>query len=130
MSDQRVRVDETLLYAYPDVTVYCGEPAYSSTNPPSLLNPAIVIEVLSETTEEYDRGAKFAHFRHVPTLREYVLVDWRERRVEHYRKIDQSNWHLTTYEGGAREVAFPSLDLSIPLADIFDGIDAVMPRPA
>lgn len=125
-SDQRVRVDDTGLYAYPDLVVFCGRPDYAATNPPTLLNPSVLVEVASEATAAFDRGAKFAHYQRLPSLQEYLLVSWEERRVEHFRRIDARQWHLTITEGEG-EVDFPTLGVTVPLAEIFAGIDDVLP---
>ena len=73
-SDQRVHVPKTGLYAYPDVTVACGERRYDGNEPPSLLNPTLLVEVTSDSTEDYDRGTKFLHYQAIATLEEYVWL--------------------------------------------------------
>src|SRR5215475_2138813 len=73
-SDMRVKVSATGLYTYPDVTVICGEPRFEDNQQDTLLNPTLIVEVLSESTEAYDRGGKFAHYRKLPSLMEYVLI--------------------------------------------------------
>jgi Uma2 family endonuclease len=80
-----VRLDETGLYCYPDLTIVCGEPAFAATRPVSLLSPR-VIEVLSETTEEYDRGARVAHYRHRASVDLILLIDSRRRMVERQQR--------------------------------------------
>src|SRR6266545_784873 len=77
-SDQRVHVPSTRLYTYPDVVVACGERRYDNEEPPSLLTPTVVVEVTSDTTEDYDRGTKFLHYQGIASLREYVVVSHRE----------------------------------------------------
>lgn len=125
-SDLRVRVDETGLYAYPDLVVVCGPHELADTKPRTLLNPKVIVEVLSATTAEYDRGAKFAHYQRRASLEEYVLVGCPERRVEHYRRLPTGQWLLTVVEGDG-VVPFPGLDLEVPLGELYDGLDAVLP---
>src|SRR4029450_608077 len=83
-SDLRVKVSETGLYTYPDVAGACGEPRFEDTHVDTLLDPTVIIEVLSDSTEGYDRGAKFAHYRRLASLREYVLIAQDAMRVERY----------------------------------------------
>lgn len=101
-SDLRVRIDATDLSTYPDVTVICGTLARSDVDPHAATNPVLIVEVLSDTTEAYDRGEKFAHYRRLPSLREYVLVSQREPRLESYRRTTAGQWLLS--EAGAGEV--------------------------
>jgi Uma2 family endonuclease len=122
-SDQRVFVPATGLYAYPDVTVVCGRPEFHAKDDWILLNPVVIFEVLSESTEAFDRGAKFAHYRHLDSLAEYVLVAIGERRVEHYRRVASAQWMLTSHETPDAAVALPALGLDLPLAQIFEKLD-------
>ncbi|MCA9558070.1 MAG: Uma2 family endonuclease, partial [Myxococcales bacterium] len=85
-SDQRVHVAHTGLYTYPDVTVICGQPETHPEDRNTLCNPRVIFEVLSTSTEAYDRGAKFRHYRRSESLAEYVLVSQHERLVEHFRR--------------------------------------------
>src|ERR1700722_5245267 len=100
-SDQRVAVEATALCTYPDVTVVCERPRFDTKDAHTLLNPLVIVEVLSDSTEAYDRGAKFAHYRSVPSLAEYVLVAQSERKVEHYRRLEGGQGRPTAYEGSA-----------------------------
>jgi len=122
-SDQRVRVSATGLYTYPDVTVVCGRPELHAQDPMTILNPLVIFEVLSDSTEAYDRGAKFAHYRHLPSLAEYILVSPTERRVEHYKRLEAGHWLLTECEGPASALALPVLEVEITLAEIFEKLD-------
>ncbi len=121
-ADQRVRVDETGLYAYPDLVVVCGRPEFADTRPRTLLNPLVVIEVLSSSTESLDRGAKFAHFQRRSSLAEYVLVSPAERRVEHYRRLEGDRWELTVVAGDG-VLAFPALGPEVPLDQVYEQAD-------
>lgn len=123
-SDQRVRVSATGNYAYPDVTVVCGAIERHSKDSSTITNPLVIFEVLSEGTEAFDRGAKFADYRSVPSLAEYVLVSTAERRVEHFRRVEVGHWMLTEARGDGR-IQMPALDLALPLADLYDKIDLV-----
>ena len=74
VSDQRVLIGSTGLYTYPDVVAVCGPDQYDARDPNTLVNPSLIVEVLSPTTEAYDRGRKFGHYRNIPSLQEYVLI--------------------------------------------------------
>lgn len=103
-SDARVRVKETKLSTYPDVSVVCDELEVDARDEHGVLNPTLIVEVLSDGTEAYDRGAKAAHYRRIPSLREYVLVSQREPLVEVYRRNERNNWELVV-EARAGETA-------------------------
>ena len=82
-SDMRVRVVKTGLYTYPDLSIVCGTAVFDEGDPDTLLNPQVIIEILSESTEKYDRGAKFENYRSIPTLRDYILVSQDKVLIEH-----------------------------------------------
>ena len=121
-SDQRVHVPATGLFTYPDVTVVCGRPEFHPKGQDTLLNPRVLVEVLSDTTERYDRGAKFAHYRSIPSFVEYVLVAQDELRVEHFRRVETEQWLLTVYRGEGARIALPALGCELPLAELYDGV--------
>jgi Uma2 family endonuclease len=93
-SDMRVNFPQTGLYAYPDIVIVCGEPELLPDGFDNLLNPAVLIEVLSDGTEDYDRGRKFQRYRSIPTFQEYVLIDSQSVAVEVWRKNQQGQWTL------------------------------------
>ena len=101
-SDLRVRVEATDLSTYPDITVVCGALVTSKIDTHAVINPALIAEVLSDSTEGYGRGEKFAHYRRIPSLREYLLVSQRTRRLESLYKNDEGDWVLR--EAGPGEV--------------------------
>lgn len=122
-NDLRVRVDETGLYAYPDVTVVCGRAELAPTNPPTLLNPRVVVEVLSDSTEAHDRGAKAAHFRRRASIEALVFVSTTEMRVEVYTRGEDGAWTLREATEG--EIGVPPLGVSLPLVEVYAGFDAL-----
>ncbi|HVH99953.1 MAG TPA: Uma2 family endonuclease [Enhygromyxa sp.] len=93
-SDLRVRVEETDLSTYADIIVVCGRFEHSPQDHNAVINPVLIVEVLSDSTEAYDRGQKFAHYRRLPSLREYVLVSQHEPRLESYYKNEAGKWEL------------------------------------
>jgi Uma2 family endonuclease len=122
-SDQRVHVPTTRLYTYPDATVACAERRYGEDDPPSLLNPILLVEVTSDSTEDFDRGTKFLHYQAIAELLEYVIVSHRERRIDHFRRAGDGRWHLTTYAGEDAAVALPVLGGAFSLADVYSGVE-------
>jgi Uma2 family endonuclease len=121
-SDVRVRVAGSGLYTYPDVVVVCGEPKLLDGRRDTLLNPILILEVLSPSTEAYDRGFKFAQYRTVESLQEYVLVSQAEPRVELFRRQPSGDWLLSEAVGLEAVCRFASVECSVALADVYDKV--------
>ena len=121
--DLRVFVPATGLYTYPDLVVVCGEPKFQDDVFDTLLNPVLIIEVLSESTESYDRGKKFQHYRSIKSLREYVLVSQDEARIEKYVKQGNGFWVLSEAAGLDAEIKFDSIDCVIALSEVYDKVN-------
>lgn len=121
-SDQRIRSDATGMNTYPDVVVACG-PRFHEKYADALVNPRVIVEVLSRSTEGYDRGAKFAHYRTIPSFVEYVLVSQSEHRVEHFQRMPSEQWLLTVHQGDDAVLLLPALECSIPLREIYAQTD-------
>ncbi len=122
-NDMRVFVPKTGLYTYPDVVVVCGEPQFQDKVFDTLLNPTLLIEVLSESTESYDRGKKFQHYRSIESLREYVLISQDEARIEKYVKSGDGFWVLSEAVGLDSEIEFSSIECRVALDEVYDKID-------
>ncbi len=118
-SDMRVKVSRTGLYTYPDVTVVCGEPRFEDEQVDILLNPTLIIEVLSDSTEDYDRGRKFAHYRQIESLKEYLLVAQDEPHVERYRRQDEHQWLLWETSQPDASVELASIRCEVTLHEIY-----------
>ncbi|MBX2998601.1 MAG: Uma2 family endonuclease [Caldilineaceae bacterium] len=127
MSDMRVKVSQTRLYAYPDVVVVCGAPRFEQDQGENLLNPTVLIEVLSPSTEAYDRGGKFAHYRRLDSLREYILIAQDHVHVEHYERRGQQ-WLLTEFSALDDSLSLPVLECQIALREIYARVG--FPNPA
>jgi Uma2 family endonuclease len=127
VSDMRVKVSPTRMYTYPDVVALCGEPRFEDTAVDTLLNPSVIIEVLSTSTESYDRGEKFFQYRRIETLREYVLVAQSKMRVEHYRR-EGEHWILTEISTPDGILELSSINCRIELPAIYEKVD--FPAPA
>jgi Uma2 family endonuclease len=121
-SDLRVRVSARM-YAYPDVSVVCGRPSLADEQKDILLNPIAIFEVLSPSTELYDRGVKFQLYRTISSLREYVLVDQDQPRVEQYIRQDETTWTMRDHTNLDQDLKTDSISVSLPLRRIYDGVD-------
>jgi Uma2 family endonuclease len=122
-SDLRVAIERDQHYVYPDAVVVCGEAEYLDESFDTLLNPTLVVEVLSETTERYDRGLKFAGYRRLPSVQTVVFVSQERPIVEIYSRQGDDQWLLKAYELPADTAGFISHHgIEIPLADLYRGI--------
>lgn len=122
-SDFRVRVSPGRMYAYPDVTVVCGTPLLADEHQDILLNPAIILEVLSPSTEQYDRGVKFRYYRGIESLTDYILVDQNQVRVEQYTRGDANTWTLHDYQRLGEELIINTINIRLPLIRVYEGIE-------
>ncbi|MEM6281608.1 MAG: Uma2 family endonuclease [Chloroflexota bacterium] len=118
-SDMRVHVPATGLYTYPDVSVLCGEPELEDEHGDTLLNPSVIIKVLSPSTERYDRGKRFQHYRSITSLREYVLVSQEQYRIEHYIRQQDDTWILRDLVGLDAVLELASIDCKLSLNSIY-----------
>ena len=118
----RVHEAATQLGAYPDVVVVCGKPEHASDGR-SLVNPTLLVEVLSPSTEDYDRGAKLRHYMRLPSFVEYLVVASEERRVEHHRRLESGQWRMTAYDEPSDEIALPALDAAVSLGELYERVD-------
>src|SRR5689334_2786280 len=122
IADMRVNISPTGMYTYPDLVAVCGEARFEDAAVDTLLNPTVIIEVLSPSTEAYDRGEKFANYRRLETLREYVLIAQEQLRIEHYRR-EGSEWVLTEISDPEGTLNLPSIDCHISVSAIYEKID-------
>lgn len=121
-SDLRVKVSATGLYTYPDVVIVCDEPQFEDSHSDTLLNPKVIVEVLADSTEEYDRGSKFANYRQLPSMREYVLIAQDRALVEQFVRQPDDSWRLTVFDDPAGRFAFATVPVEIPLSAIYRGV--------
>jgi Uma2 family endonuclease len=120
-SDMRVNVSGTGLYTYPDASVACEEIKFSDSVTDTLLTPTLIVEVLSKSTEAYDRGDKFAHYRRIPSLKEVLLVSQDRARIERYVRLGDE-WKLTEFNGMEAVVDLPSIDCKLALQEVYDKV--------
>ena len=117
-SDMRIKVPVTGRYVYPDASVVCGDALFEDDEQDTLLNPKVIIEVLSKSTEPYDRGDKFENYQTLVSLREYVLLSQKKIRVEHYSLQSDGTWILRVLGAGER-LALPSIGCEIAVDRIY-----------
>jgi len=125
-SDMRLKISPTGLYAYPDVTVVCGEAQFEDTQQDILLNPTLIVEVLSDSTEAYDRGGKFAHYRKLDSLMAYVLITQTKPHIEHYVRQPDNRWLLSEADSVHDTIHLPAIDCHLALAEVYDKVDIVV----
>ena len=121
-SDMRLQIPATGLYTYPDVTVVCGEPRFEDDESDVLVNPTLIVEVLPSSTESYDRGKKFEHYRTLDSLAGYVLVAQDEPRIEQFVRQPDDRWLFAASAGLEAVVSLPSIQCEIALAEVFDKV--------
>jgi Uma2 family endonuclease len=121
-SDMRVKVSPTGMYTYPDVVVACGEPRFEDAHVDTLLDPTLIVEVLSDSTEAYDRGHKFAHYRRLASLREYVLVAQHHPIIERF-ELQGEFWTLTDAIGLDATIELASVGCTLALRDVYDRVE-------
>jgi Uma2 family endonuclease len=127
-SDQRVYVEETASYVYPDLTVVCDPPRSTGDRPRALLNPRLIVEVLSASTRDHDQGAKVRHYRKMASVREVLLVDANVRHAELYRRLETGQWLLTDVTEG--EIELESVGVRLGLDDVYAKTDDLPFDPA
>jgi Uma2 family endonuclease len=122
-SDLRLWIPQYNRGLYPDLMIIAGEPLFSDNRNDEILNPCLIIEVLSPSTSGYDRGDKFRYYRSIPQLNQYLLVSQGEILIESYSKTSDNNWLLQEYTPARGIISLDSLGISLNLADIYEGID-------
>lgn len=122
-TDMRVKVDATGLYTYPDVLVVCDSPELEDDQLDTLLNPTVLIEVLSKSTESYDRGMKSKHYRTIPSLRSLLLVSQTEPFIERYDLGEENHWILTEISGMEATLEIPVIDCNLAMSEIYSRTD-------
>ena len=127
-SDLRVAIEAGELYTYPDVSALCGQPRFDETHQPaSLLNPQVIFEVLSPSTEAFDRGDKFGRYRRLESFTQYVLVSTERRYVEHFVRQVDGSWKFVAYTQPTDSLPLAPLSVELPLVEIYERIE--FPEP-
>ncbi|MCK9425341.1 MAG: Uma2 family endonuclease [Ignavibacteriaceae bacterium] len=122
-NDLRVKISATGLYTYPDLVIACGETKLEDEEMDTLLNPTLIIEILSESTESYDRGKKFEHYRNLESLQEYVLVSQDKPKVEQFLKQQDGKWLYSEVNGIDSRAQFTSIECEIDLKEVYHKVE-------
>jgi len=124
-ADLRIKVEATGLFTYPDLSIICGSLQLAEGTDDTVVNPSVLVEVLSDSTEAYDRGKKFEHYRQIPTLQEYLLVSQKEPRIELFIRQSDGRWLLNEAAGTEASLELPVLDITLSLAEVFAKVNFV-----
>ena len=120
-SDQRIYIPENTLYTYPDISIVCGKAETKDNDELNLINPIVIIEVLSSSTKGYDRGDKFKLYRDIKSLKEFIVVDSKSVMVEAFRINESGHWELEDYKTIEGNLSIKSVQVIIPLKEIYEG---------
>jgi len=122
-SDQRIHIPSNTLFTYPDISIICGEIITLNNDEYNVLNPSVIIEVLSKSTKNYDRGEKFKLYRDISTLKEYILVDSETIHIEVFRLNENNHWELEEYDSIENFLFIKAIDEKIDLSEIYEGVN-------
>lgn len=123
-ADLKVKVEKTNMFTYPDIAITCGKESLADKYKDTLLNPKCIIEVLSESTEKYDRGDKFAHYQKIESLEEYILVSQNQNKIETFLRQPNGKWLYELTEDLENELYIHTVEAKIPLKDIYFNTDS------
>ena len=123
MGDIRLWIPQKRIYTYPDVMIVAGEPEYFNNRTDTILNPQVIVEVLSKSTKGYDREDKFEAYRTIPTFQEYVLISQTRMYIEQFSKIGNKRWTLSQYDDEDEAIALASVPFQIPLLDLYNKVN-------
>jgi Uma2 family endonuclease len=121
-SDFRVHIPENTLYTYPDFTIVCGKTETSDKYTDNLTNPTVIIEILSPSTKDYDRGSKFMLYRSIKTLNEYITIDSINISVEIYTRQDSNHWLLSEFKQLTDTFVISTIGLTLSLAEVYEDV--------
>jgi len=122
-NDMRVKVSPTGLYTYPDIVALCDNPRFDDEQKDTLLNPTVIIEVLSDSTANYDRGDKFKHYRSLDSLNEYILIAQDECHIEHYVRQANNQWLFSETNDIRETIELTAIDCHLALSDVYDKVE-------
>ena len=122
MSDVRLWIPKRRIYTYPDVMIVAGEPDYYNNRTDTITNPQVIIEILSKSTQGYDRSGKFQAYRTIPTFKEYLLLDQTKVYVEHFSKTEAKRWSFREYDELDEAIALASVDFQMSLTDAYNKV--------
>jgi len=118
-SDMKVKIQKKKKYSYPDIVVVCEKEEYEDEHNDVLLNPVVLIEILSDSTEAYDRGDKFSHYQEIPSFTEYILVSQYTLKIERFTRQPNTSWVYTIYQGEEDILSVETIDCELPLVEVY-----------
>jgi Uma2 family endonuclease len=121
-SDLRIHIPENTLYTYPDFSIICGKPEFTGEEEDTVVKPSAIIEILSKSTRDYDRGTKFYLYRSIKTLQEYILIDSTSICVEIYKRNSDNSWQLTEFRQLNDRFSIKTIDLMILLKEVYEDV--------
>ena len=127
--DLKLKIESTGLFTYPDITVVCGEPKFLDDHDDVLLNPVVIIEVLSESTEAYDRGKKFEHYRSIASVQQIVLIAQERIAVDCFSRGANNEWMFRSSSNLDSSLRLDSVQCEVPLSEIYDKVQLDPPEP-
>lgn len=119
--DMRINIPENTLFTYPDISIVCGELINIEEDEDTVIRPTVLIEILSPSTKNYDRGEKFRLYRDIPSLKEYIMIDCKSINIEAFRINDKGHWELEEFKTLSGNLDMPSVNISLPILEIYDG---------
>jgi Uma2 family endonuclease len=123
INDVKLWIPKYRIYTYPDVMVIKGEPIYEGSGTTTIINPLLIVEVLSNSTKNYDKGDKFKYYRSIPSFQEYILIDQYSFTIEQYAKQSQGQWLFKEYEGKDAILNLDSVEMEMSLKDIYARVE-------
>lgn len=121
-SDLRIHIPMNTLYTYPDISIICGEPELADDPFDNVINPSVIIEILSKSTRNYDKGEKFTLYRDIDTLQEYILVDSEKIHIEKHIRNKDNSWQLTEFKSIENSLYINTVNMQIELRDIYESL--------
>lgn len=126
-NDMRLYIEKEEIYVYPDVIVVCGKPKFKKYKSlENLLNPILIVEILSDSTADFDKGRKFEYYRTIESFKEYLLVSQKTKQIMRYTKQSDGSWNLMDFIGDATEIELSSIECSLNTSDIYDKVEFEM----
>ncbi|MDQ0964941.1 Uma2 family endonuclease [Flavobacterium sp. W4I14] len=121
-SDKRMNIPENTLFTYPDISIYCNGLIHSDVDEDTSILPTVIIEILSPSTKNYDKGKKFNLYKDIPSLKEYIMIDSESVSIEAYYVNDKQNWALNQHKGISDRLTLVSMGFDIALSDIYEHV--------
>lgn len=125
MADVRLWIPKYRQHTYPDVMLIEGQPVYTGNNTTTVMNPSLIAEVLSKSTQNYDQGNKFLYYRSIPEFKEYILIDQYQYHVMHYVKTADGKWLFDEIEGESADISLETIDFQLTLSDLYEQVEFV-----